>query len=79
MVLITHPSRPFNTLDSLLEQMRRPGGIGLSVSHRGLATVAHLAAPDVQARVGAKWLELPYKGIAFAGANGLHRVLSERV
>ena len=64
MVLITHPSRPFNNLDSLLEQMQKPGAKELSIAHWGLGTLAHLAAADFQARVGVKLLEVPYKGIA---------------
>ena len=64
MVLVTHPSSPFNNLDSLLEQMRKPGAKELSIAHWGLGTLAHLAASDFQARVGVKLLEVPYKGIA---------------
>lgn len=64
MVLITHPSRPFNNLDMLLEQMRKPGATQLSVAHWGIGTLAHLAAADFQTRAGAKLLEVPYKGIA---------------
>ncbi len=64
MVLITHPTRPFNNLDSLLEQMLKPGGKELSIAHWGSGTLAHLAAADFQTRAGAKLLEVPYKGIA---------------
>ena len=64
MVLITHPSRPFNNLDSLLEQINKPGGKELTIAHWGLGTLAHLAAAEFQVRAGAKLLEVPYKGIA---------------
>lgn len=64
MVLITHPSRPFDNLDTLLEQMQKPGAKELSVGHWGLGTLAHLAAADFQTRAGVKLLEVPYKGIA---------------
>ena len=64
MVLITHPGRPFNNLDSLLEQLRKPGAKELSIAHWGMGTLAHLAAADFQARAGVKLLEVPYKGIA---------------
>lgn len=64
MVLITHPSRPYKTLDSLLEQLQAPAGKELSIAHWGTGTLAHLAATNFQARVGAKLLEVPYKGIA---------------
>ena len=64
MVLVTNPTSPFNNLDSLLEQIKKPGGKELSMAHWGLGTLAHLAASDFQARAGVKFLEVPYKGIA---------------
>jgi tripartite-type tricarboxylate transporter receptor subunit TctC len=64
MVLVTSPSSPYKTLDAVIERMQRPGTKELSVAHWGLGTLAHLAAADFQQRVGAKLLEVPYKGIA---------------
>ncbi|MBT2334995.1 tripartite tricarboxylate transporter substrate binding protein [Variovorax paradoxus] len=64
MVLVASPTLPFKSLDSLVEQMQKPGGNELSIAHWGMGTLAHLAAADLQARVGAKLLEVPYKGIA---------------
>ena len=64
MVLVTPPSAPFKTLNELVEHMRKPGIKELSISHWGTGTLGHLAAADFQARVGAKLLEVPYKGIA---------------
>jgi tripartite-type tricarboxylate transporter receptor subunit TctC len=64
MVLISPPDRPFDNLNAVLEQMRRPGAKELSVAHWGQGTLAHLAAADFQGRSGVKLLEVPYKGIA---------------
>jgi len=64
MVLVSHPDRPFNNLSALLEQMQKPGAKELSIAHWGQGTLAHLAAAELQARVGVKLLEVPYKGIA---------------
>ncbi|MBT2302067.1 tripartite tricarboxylate transporter substrate binding protein [Variovorax paradoxus] len=64
MVLVAPPTFPFKNLDSLVEQMQKPGSNELSIAHWGMGTLAHLAAADFQARVGAKLLEVPYKGIA---------------
>ncbi|BEP65461.1 tripartite tricarboxylate transporter substrate binding protein (plasmid) [Variovorax sp. V213] len=64
MVLVSHPDRPFNTLNALVEQLQKPGAKELSVAHWGQGTLAHLAAAEFQGRVGAKLLEVPYKGIA---------------
>ena len=64
MVLVSHPDRPFNNLSALLEQMQKPGAKELSIAHWGPGTLAHLAAAELQGRVGVKLLEVPYKGIA---------------
>lgn len=41
-----------------------PGAKELSIAHWGQGTLAHLAAAELQGRVGVKLLEVPYKGIA---------------
>lgn len=64
MVLVSHPDRPFNNLSALVEQMQKPGTKELSIAHWGQASLAHLAAAELQKRVGVKLLEVPYKGIA---------------
>ncbi|AJG22504.1 tripartite tricarboxylate transporter substrate binding protein [Cupriavidus basilensis] len=64
MVLVSHPDRPFNNLNALLEQMQKRGAKELSIAHWGQGTLAHLAAAEFQKRVGVKLLEVPYKGIA---------------
>lgn len=64
MVLVSHPDRPFNNLNALVEQMQKPGAKELSIAHWGQASLAHLAADELQKRVGVKLLEVPYKGIA---------------
>ncbi|MNK93603.1 Tripartite tricarboxylate transporter family receptor [compost metagenome] len=64
MILVTSGSSQLKNLDSVLEQMQKPGSKELSVAHWGMGTLAHLAAADFQARVGGKLLEVPYKGIA---------------
>jgi tripartite-type tricarboxylate transporter receptor subunit TctC len=64
MVLVSHPDRPFNNLNALLEQLQKPGAKELSIAHWGQGTLAHLAAAEFQGRVGVKLLEVPYKGIA---------------
>jgi tripartite-type tricarboxylate transporter receptor subunit TctC len=64
MVLVSHPERPFNNLNALVEQLQKPGAQELSVAHWGQGTLAHLAAAEFQGRVGVKLLEVPYKGIA---------------
>ncbi|MGJ7497344.1 Bug family tripartite tricarboxylate transporter substrate binding protein [Variovorax sp. RT4R15] len=64
MILVSHPDRPFNNLSALLEQMQKPAAKELSIAHWGQGTLAHLAAAELQGRVGVKLLEVPYKGIA---------------
>jgi len=64
MVLVTSPSSPYKTLDAVIKQMQKPGSKELSIGHWGLGTLGHLAGADFQRRVGAKLLEVPYKGIA---------------
>jgi tripartite-type tricarboxylate transporter receptor subunit TctC len=64
MVLVAHPDRPFDTLNALVEQMQKPGAKELSIGHWGQGTLAHLAAAEFHGRLGAKLLEVPYKGIA---------------
>jgi tripartite-type tricarboxylate transporter receptor subunit TctC len=64
MVLVSHPDRPFNNLSALVEQMQKPGAKELSIAHWGQGSLAHLAADELQKRVGVKLLEVPYKGIA---------------
>ena len=64
MVLVSHPDRPFNNLNVLVEQMQKPGAKELSIAHWGQGTLAHLAAAEFQGRLGVKLLEVPYKGIA---------------
>jgi tripartite-type tricarboxylate transporter receptor subunit TctC len=64
MVLVSHPDRPFNNLNALVEQMQKSGAKELSIAHWGQGTLAHLAAAEFQGRVGVKLLEVPYKGIA---------------
>jgi len=44
--------------------MQKPGAKELSIAHWGQGTLAHLAAAELQGRVGVKLLEVPYKGIA---------------
>ena len=41
MVLVSHPDRPFNNLNALVEQMRTPGAKELSIAHWGQGTLAH--------------------------------------
>lgn len=64
MVLVTSPSSPYNSLDAVIKQMRKPGTKELSIAHWGSGTLAHLAAAEFAQRVGGKLLEVPYKGIA---------------
>lgn len=64
MVLVSHPDRPFNNLNALVQQLQKPGAKELSIAHWGQGTLGHLAASEFQGRVGVKLLEVPYKGIA---------------
>jgi tripartite-type tricarboxylate transporter receptor subunit TctC len=62
LVLVSPATGPFKNLDGLIAYLKKPGNKELSIGHWGPGSTAHLASGDLQARAGAKLLEVPYKG-----------------
>ena len=55
MVLVSHPDRPFNNLNALVQQLQKSGAKELSIAHWGQGTLAHLAAARAVVRAGDVW------------------------
>jgi tripartite-type tricarboxylate transporter receptor subunit TctC len=63
-ILVSNPSLSFKNVDELIDYAKTPGNKELSLAHWGKGTTAHLVGADFQARSGATFLEVPYKGVA---------------
>jgi tripartite-type tricarboxylate transporter receptor subunit TctC len=63
-VLVSSTAFKFKNIDDLLAHMRSPGSKELSIAHWGRGSSPHLVGADLQLRTGAKFLEVPYKGVA---------------
>lgn len=64
LVLVSSPAHAFKNVDELIDYAKRPGSKELSIAHWGIGSTPHIAAADLQARTGVKFLEVPYKGAA---------------
>jgi tripartite-type tricarboxylate transporter receptor subunit TctC len=63
-VLVSSPAHSFKNVDELIKHAKQPGAPQLSIAHWGTGSAPHIVAADFQARIGAKLLEVPYKGAA---------------
>jgi tripartite-type tricarboxylate transporter receptor subunit TctC len=64
LVLVSSPAHNFKNLEEVIAYAKRPGSKELSIAHWGTGSTPHIAAADLQARTGIKFLEVPYKGAA---------------
>lgn len=63
-VLVSNSNYSFKNIDDLIEYTKKPGNKELSLGHWGKGSTAHMVGADFQGRSGAKFLEVPYKGVA---------------
>lgn len=63
-VLVSSPAYAFKNIDELIDYAKKPGNKALTLGHWGKGSTAHIVGADFQARTGATFLEVPYKGAA---------------
>jgi tripartite-type tricarboxylate transporter receptor subunit TctC len=63
-ILVSNPSIPFKNVDELIVYAKTTGNKELTLAHWGKGSTAHLVGADFQSRIGATFLEVPYKGVA---------------
>ena len=73
-VLLSSNAHSFKNIDDLIDYARKPGNKELTLAHWGAGSTAHIVGADFQGRTGAKFLEVPYKGVApvLADMSGGH-------
>jgi tripartite-type tricarboxylate transporter receptor subunit TctC len=63
-VLVSSPAHSFKSLEELVDHAKNPANKQLSIAHWGIGSAPHVVGADFQARTGARFLEVPYKGAA---------------
>jgi tripartite-type tricarboxylate transporter receptor subunit TctC len=63
-VLLSSKAHSFKTVDELIDYALKPGDKELILAHWGAGSSPQVVGTDFQTRTGAKFLEVPYKGVA---------------
>ena len=73
-VLLSGNAHSFKNVDELIAYARKPGSKELTLAHWGTGSTSHIVGADLQQRTGAKFLEVPYRGVApvLADMSGGH-------